>query len=153
MIVYQTDPEGVYVGTTTADESPLEPGVFLLPGGCVEAEPPILYEKELARWNWEDMMWGIEEIPEPELPPGFLAVWEDGAWRAHEVPRLPEIQGLETFWQNGAWSYRRKPEPPPIPPQPEITEDQIAILVDGVWQVYDVAPADDAAGTGTVENP
>lgn len=38
--VYQTNAAGVYVGTTTADESPLEPGVYLIPAGCVETPPP-----------------------------------------------------------------------------------------------------------------
>lgn len=31
---YQTDSAGIYVGDTVADESPLEPGVWLLPAGA-----------------------------------------------------------------------------------------------------------------------
>lgn len=38
--VFQTDRDGWLVGVTDAFESPLEPGVFLIPGGCVEAAPP-----------------------------------------------------------------------------------------------------------------
>lgn len=38
--VYQTDNSGLYVGATQADESPLEPGVWLMPAKTVEAAPP-----------------------------------------------------------------------------------------------------------------
>lgn len=38
--VYQTNHLGLYVGPVEAEESPLEPGVFLIPGGCVEVSPP-----------------------------------------------------------------------------------------------------------------
>lgn len=69
MIVYQTDGNGIFVGTTEADESPLEPGVFHIPGGCVEQEPPELADGERARWT--DGAWVVEPIPpvEPEEPP------------------------------------------------------------------------------------
>lgn len=39
--VYQLDPDGKYIGAALADESPLEPGVFLIPAGCVTVQPPI----------------------------------------------------------------------------------------------------------------
>ena len=38
--VYQYDLAGMYVGQTDADESPLEPGVFLIPARCAEVSPP-----------------------------------------------------------------------------------------------------------------
>lgn len=37
---YQFDHAGLLVGTTDADESPLEPGVFLLPTRCTFLKPP-----------------------------------------------------------------------------------------------------------------
>ena len=40
MLVYQTDPNGVFVGVTYADPDPMQPGEWLLPGGCVQQEPP-----------------------------------------------------------------------------------------------------------------
>lgn len=39
-IVYQINASGHFVSQVEADESPLEPGVFLIPAGCVEAAPP-----------------------------------------------------------------------------------------------------------------
>lgn len=37
---YQTDRAGLYTGITEADESPLEPGVYLLPLGATFVAPP-----------------------------------------------------------------------------------------------------------------
>lgn len=55
-IVYQYDIAGMFTGETEADESPLEPGVFLIPARCVEVEPPAYSGDQWPRWNgakWE----------------------------------------------------------------------------------------------------
>ena len=38
--VYQCDFDGWYAGTADAHESPREPGVYMIPAGCVEDSPP-----------------------------------------------------------------------------------------------------------------
>lgn len=38
--VVQLDDNGYYSGQTYADRSPLEPGVWLIPAGCVDTAPP-----------------------------------------------------------------------------------------------------------------
>lgn len=68
MQVYQLNHEGVFVGYAEADESPLEEGVFLIPGGCITVEPPTFGPPNRARWNAEAEEWIIEPIPE-EPPP------------------------------------------------------------------------------------
>ena len=65
MIVYQTNPAGIYLGPVQADESPLEPGVWLIPGGCVETPPPA-------------------------IPEGQVAVWIDGAWSVVPAPAVEQ---------------------------------------------------------------
>lgn len=65
MIVYQTNSNGVYLGPTEADPSPLEPGVWLIPGGCVDFEPPT-------------------------IPDGHVAVWDGGAWDVVPEPAVSE---------------------------------------------------------------
>ena len=50
-IVYQPDHLGIYTGKTVADRSPLEPDVWLIPGGCVEVEPPAVPAKKAAFWD------------------------------------------------------------------------------------------------------
>ena len=65
-IVSQLDADGYFVGLTIADESPLEPGVFLIPGGAVDVEPPAIPQGHRARWS---NGWAFEAIPQPEPEP------------------------------------------------------------------------------------
>ena len=57
---------GLYIGETVADESPLEPGVFLMPRHATEVAPP------------------------DELPEKFAAFWRTGAWSVEAVPDQDE---------------------------------------------------------------
>ena len=50
MNYYQTDDNGYLVGEFPAEESPLEPGVFLIPRGGVEIAPPPAGPNEIAQW-------------------------------------------------------------------------------------------------------
>lgn len=51
MRYFQTDESGYLVGEFDADESPLEPGVFLIPRGGVTIAPPAIGAEQAARWN------------------------------------------------------------------------------------------------------
>lgn len=60
---------GVFIGVDFAQESPLEPGVFLLPAGATFVEPPQVAEGKQSIWDGES--WSVREIPlppEPETP-------------------------------------------------------------------------------------
>ena len=60
--VFQTDRAGHYTGTTEADESPLEPGVFLMPAGAVETAPPTTWPDE--KWpRWNGTRWDLVTKP------------------------------------------------------------------------------------------
>lgn len=59
--VAQMDSNGIFVGVAMADESPLEPGVFLLPGGCVDMEAPVVPNGKRARKD--GAAWVLEDIP------------------------------------------------------------------------------------------
>ncbi len=48
MLIYHYDPDGVYVGSSEADPSPLEPGVFLIPARATALAPPHTGENEAA---------------------------------------------------------------------------------------------------------
>ena len=65
--VSQLDAAGYFVGVTVADESPLEPGVFLLPAGAVDAPAPVIPEGQRAKWEGA---WVFEDVPQPEPEPG-----------------------------------------------------------------------------------
>lgn len=63
--VPQLDSEGRFIGETVAEESPLEPGVFLIPTGAVDAPRPVIPAGFFARW---DGRWVLEKIPAPVVP-------------------------------------------------------------------------------------
>ena len=60
--VYQYDETGAYAGPTQADESPREPGVYLLPARCTEVAPP--EEIPADKWpRWNGKEWQIANKP------------------------------------------------------------------------------------------
>jgi hypothetical protein len=67
MNVFQTDREGRFIATLLADESPLEPGVVLLPAGCVTIAPPQTGPEQFARWTGS--AWEIVDVPQPMPQP------------------------------------------------------------------------------------
>lgn len=71
---------GVFLGVDFAQESPLEPGVFLLPAGATFVKPPQVPEGKQAVWGGES--WSVQDIPlapepqpEPEPKPDPLT-WD-----------------------------------------------------------------------------
>lgn len=66
-IVSQLDAAGYLIGSVVADTSPLEPGVFLIPGGAVDAAPPVVPEGTRAKWNGAGF--DFEDVPVPPVPP------------------------------------------------------------------------------------
>jgi len=58
---------GVFIGVDFAQESPREPGVFLLPAMATFVEPPqVLAGKQAV---WEGDAWEVQDIPVPEPIP------------------------------------------------------------------------------------
>jgi len=65
---YSFHPEtGTFIGIDFAQESPLEPGVFLLPAGATFVEPPQVAEGKQA--TWDGKAWAVTDIPVPEPAP------------------------------------------------------------------------------------
>lgn len=78
--VWQTNEAGYLMGATVADACPMEAGVWLIPAGCVEDEPPIAPPSMTCRWV--DGAWAVVERPPPERTPAekladFLAMNPD----------------------------------------------------------------------------
>lgn len=109
-IVYQTDQYGLYLNPIEADLSPLEEGVWLIPGGCVEVPPPAIPDGKAAHWDGEcwnliDCLLGLTAYNtatgEPlqidrlgALPMGYTLkvpgphqVWRDGEWQ-DDIPAV-----------------------------------------------------------------
>lgn len=70
-IVYQLDDAGYFIGETIAQESPLEPGIFLIPRNAVELAPPD-HNAETHRVHHSVDSWTIEEIVPVVVPPPVL---------------------------------------------------------------------------------
>lgn len=93
-IVSQLDADGIFVAPVVADPSPLEPGVFLIPAGAVDAPPPSVPQGQRARWLG---FWSIEPIPEPEPEP-------DPEPPVPTIPRqVSRAQGKAALIQSGLW--------------------------------------------------
>lgn len=58
--VYQFDDNGYFLFSTEADESPLEPGVYLYPRNTTDCEPPSCSDTEVCRWNGTE--WLVETV-------------------------------------------------------------------------------------------
>lgn len=66
-LVSQLDQDGYFVGSVIADESPVEPGEFLIPGGAVDATPPSVPNGKRAKFI--DGKFVMELIPKPVPEP------------------------------------------------------------------------------------
>lgn len=65
---YQFDLAGLFVGETVSHESPLEPGIFLLPARCTYVAPPNEWPADKwPRWNGAD--WDLVTRPAPADEP------------------------------------------------------------------------------------
>ena len=68
MKIYHYNPDtGIYVGEGVADESPLEPGVWMIPANSVTTAPPNVGEDQFVVFN--NGIWEVNTIPEPEPEP------------------------------------------------------------------------------------
>jgi len=87
--VIQLDAQGYFVGTATADESPLEQGVYMMPADTVDGDVPTVPDGHKAKWN---NGWVFEAIPEPEpeVEVDFKANWTYAEYRASEYPPITD---------------------------------------------------------------
>ena len=68
MKIYHYNPDtGIYVGEGVADESPLEPGVWMIPANSVTTAPPSVGENQFVVFN--NGAWEVNTVPEPEPEP------------------------------------------------------------------------------------
>lgn len=63
MKVYNYSENGVYTGYDVAQESPMEPGKYLIPRNSTTVEPPAFGPDQQAFWNGSS--WEIQNKPQP----------------------------------------------------------------------------------------
>ena len=99
----QLDQDGYFIGVTTADPSPLEPGVFLIPSGAIDVvPPPSVPEGKRAKWEGQ---WVFEDIPQPEPDESERPLTQEEQERKNKSIRLEAYQFLSDplffKWQAG----------------------------------------------------
>ena len=102
--VIQLDSNGYAIGFSIADESPLEPGVYLIPKDCVDAELPTIPEGKCVKWNGEQFV--LEDIPtiiEQIVEEKELTYYEK---RQAEYPNIKDQLDM-IYWdkQNGSTNW------------------------------------------------
>ena len=128
MEIYNYHPEYKhFTAVSIADESPLEPGVFLIPAYATDIKPPEVSESKIQvfkdnQWNIIEDRRGIYystqtqevienynplEAPEnatrenpPEVPDGYYLTWNDG-WVLEDIPPLPVLTPEEKLANAG----------------------------------------------------
>jgi hypothetical protein len=128
MKIYHYHPEHKhYLGSSDADPSPLEPGVYLIPAHATDTEPPEPQEGKVplfngTSWSIVDDHRGVyysietqEEIQHqnpltsPEnatkqqplkIPEGFYLEW-NGSWELKEIPSPIELTPEQKLAQSG----------------------------------------------------
>lgn len=102
-VVYQTNQLGLYVGPIEAEESPLDPGVFLIPAGCVLLPPPEAPQFKRAWWTgktWQllDYFEGLIVYNTSTREP--LTLTGPGPIPNGYTVKAP---GPNQIWKNGKW--------------------------------------------------
>ena len=124
--VCQLDAEGFYVCQTVSDQDPMQPENWLIPAGCIVAEPPEVKPEQAAKWQPEKQAWqylpdyrgktayrtdnGQPETVETvgELPahltliapPGELHQWNGKAWAlSKEAAAVVKAEQQAEMWE------------------------------------------------------
>lgn len=67
MRIFNYAESGEFISESLADESPLEPGVFLIPAYATDIEPPVFVVGQQAVFSAG--AWALVDIPPPPAPP------------------------------------------------------------------------------------
>lgn len=67
--VSQLNAQGYFTGPVIADASPLEPGVYLIPGGAIDVAPPTIPAGMVALRQGSSWVFVLPPEPEEETPP------------------------------------------------------------------------------------
>lgn len=87
MKIYNYDQNGKLIGSSKADPSPLEEGMYLIPARATDQEPPV--PKNGFDIYWNETKWEYRPVPNPKPEqPNEYSVWDELTWNWVEDPDL-----------------------------------------------------------------
>lgn len=145
--IYHFSPStGEYIGTTTAEESPLEPGVYLIPAHATELQPLDCGEHEVScfsdgawtvRPDWRGVeLWSTYNGDAVAIADIGVAPVDVGAT---EQPR----PSIDHVWQDGAWALDEAKQTARLSYQARLQRDAALTVCD--WTQLPDAPVDQSA--------
>jgi hypothetical protein len=135
MKIYHYHPvTGEYLSEADADESPLEPGVYLVPAHATTEQPPSALTSETVIWDGHS--WNLIALPEPsisEVPTPEPLVEEPVEPGVYTPPVLPTLSDENLTTRDRLLRYGFNPDElreyllseiaPPLP-DPSLTTEQ-----------------------------
>lgn len=108
-LVYQLDENDVLIGVAEACESPIEPGVFHIPAGCVDTEitPPETGPGEYLYWKNGNWWLGTFIDPNAPSPEAIAREWRDSELRRSDIMLLKIQDGMPITGTAGDWRKYR----------------------------------------------
>lgn len=119
------DENNYFIGVSEADESPREPGKYLIPEGSIDASIPDLQEGKLAKWNGSDWVYEDQPKEKPSQPyPSWSFDEETWQWVAPSPKPDPDAT-----WDE----YLQKWLTPLDVKSNEVREERNQLLRDSDW--------------------
>jgi len=91
--IYCYNAAGVFTSTAQADESPLEPGAWLIPANATTIAPPVIplgHHAVFADGAWSLVSDPVEPPPRPapptDVPAGYHTLWDGEQWVVEILP-------------------------------------------------------------------
>lgn len=108
-LVYQLDENNILTSMSVAEESPLEPGVFMIPAGCVDTDivPPPTTGNEYVYWKDGNWWLGTYVDPNAPSPEAVAREWRNAELNRADIVLLKIQDGMPNLGTVADWRKYR----------------------------------------------